>query len=227
MRLPVLLLLCLFNAASAAEFSARIIAVLDGDTVLLRQANTLTKIRLAGIDAPEKDQPYGMVSKQSLADLVLNKEVRVTSRAVDDYGRLVATLSLEGLDVNAEQLRRGMAWEYSRFHSNKPYLALQTEAQQTKRGLWAMADPVPPGLWRKQHPSTWPAQTKATAPAPPPKVASSTLDPLCLRKKHCSEMTSCDEARHYFTVCGAQPLDGDKDGKPCETLCAGKPDGKN
>ena len=220
MRLLLLLLSCLAGAAQAGEFSARVIAVLDGDTVLVRQANTLTKIRLAGIDAPEvghagmggqppnsqQDQPYGMEAKQSLSDMVLNKQVQIKSQAVDDYGRLVANLSADGRDVNAEQLRRGMAWEYSWHHGNQAYVALQHEAQQARRGLWAQADPVQPSLWRKSH-----------ASSAPPKTAA--RDDTC-GKQHCSQMASCEEAKYYFTHCHAQLLDGDGDGKPCENLCA-------
>lgn len=84
--------------------------VLDGDTVLIRRAGGLVKIRLAGIDAPEKDQAFGADSRDSLSDIVKDKRVNVASQAVDRYGRMVAKLSVDGLDVNAEQVRRGMAW---------------------------------------------------------------------------------------------------------------------
>jgi endonuclease YncB( thermonuclease family) len=207
-RLICAVLFCANGLAHSAEFTAKIIAVLDGDTVLVRRESGLVKIRLAEIDAPEKAQTFGITSKLSLSGMVLGKQVKVISQAVDQYGRLVAHLSVNGLDVNAEQIRRGMAWEYSNFHSNQALIALQNEAKQAPRGLWAQSNPTPPWEWRKQHPSSDTAR-----PAPTP-------DPGCGNKKYCSEMTSCEEARYYFAQCGVKTLDGNGDGVPCEQLCA-------
>ena len=148
-------LLCVaffFSHAHAEEFSARVIAVLDGDTVLVARGVEHIKIRLADIDAPEKAQPYGMASRQALLERVLHKQVQINSRAQDDYGRTVAHLLLDGLNVNEEQVRLGMAWEYSHFHKDRHYRALQAEARQARRGLWEQDDPTPPWLWRKAHP---------------------------------------------------------------------------
>lgn len=204
------------GAAQGAEFVAKVIAVLDGDTVLIKGAKGLKKIRMAGIDAPEKAQTFGETSRRSLAEMVLGKQVMVASEAVDQYGRMVAHLSVDGLDVNAEQIRRGMAWEYSRFHNDRVLLALQEEARRAPRGLWALNDPMPPWEWRKLHPSilSEPATHAAASPADAPPA-----DPLCRSKTHCSQMTSCEEARYYFRRCGGKLLDGDGDRLPCEKLC--------
>jgi len=226
-----LLLACTCNISHAKEFSAKVIAVLDGDTVLVKRASGLMKIRMAEIDAPEVDhagtgvqppnsqkaQAFGETSKRSLSDMVLGKQVQVASQTVDQYGRMVAHLSVNGLDVNAEQIRRGMAWEYSNFHSNQALIALQEEARKAQRGLWAQGNPTPPWEWRKQHPSTLPAPAKVTASPVVARAAS--IDPACSSKKRCAEMVSCDEARHYFSQCGVKGLDGDGDGVPCEGLC--------
>ncbi|BBJ00215.1 nuclease [Ferrigenium kumadai] len=225
MLIRSLLLISLLLAggvAQGAEFVAKVIAVLDGDTVLVKRANGLKKIRLAGIDAPEKAQTLGDTSRRSLADMVLGKQVKVASEAVDQYGRMVAHLSVDGLDVNAEQIRRGMAWEYSRFHNDRAMLALQEEARREPRGLWALSDPMPPWEWRKLHPSTLsePSPHVGTSAA----VDAPTADPVCASKKRCSQMTSCEEARYYLNRCGGKLLDGDGDGLPCEQLCA--PQGK-
>lgn len=219
MMRALLLLACLSGTAQAEEFTARVIAVLDGDTVLIKRANGLVKIRLAEIDAPEvghagmggqppnsqKDQEYGTASRQSLSDLVLKKSVQVSSQAVDSYGRMVAHLTVDGRKVNEEQLRRGMAWEYSNYHSNKAYIALQDEAQKAKRGLWAQAKPTPPWQWRKTHAATQPQK-----------------DYACGSKRRCAQMSSCEEARFYLTHCGIKSLDRNGDGTPCESLCAAK-----
>lgn len=207
------------GALAAQSFTAKVIAVLDGDTLLVTRAGKPLKLRLAEIDAPEvghagmggkppnsqKAQPFGAESARSLTELVMGRQVQVESRAVDSYGRTVAIVSIDGLNVNHEQVRRGMAWEYSRFHSNRPLVTLQREAQQARRGLWSRNDNIEPTQWRKQHPST--------------PVADKTVSNDC-GNQHCSVFVSCAEARRYFARCGGKMLDGDGDGKPCERLCA-------
>lgn len=131
--------------ALSEEFMGRVVGVMDGDTVLVVRNNgqqAPIKIRLALIDAPEKDQEFGLASRQSLVEILLNKEVRVTTQAVDDYGRLIAMIRTGDLNVNHEQIQRGWAWETSRFHSNKVLVAMQQEAQQNHRGLWAGSSPI-------------------------------------------------------------------------------------
>jgi endonuclease YncB( thermonuclease family) len=219
-RLICAVLFCANGLAHSAEFTAKIIAVLDGDTVLVRRESELVKIRLAEIDAPEKAQTFGETSKRSLSDMVLGKQVKVVSQAVDQYGRLVAHLSVDGLDVNAEQIRRGMAWEYSNFHSNQTLIALQNEAKQAPRGLWAQSNPNPPWEWRKQHPSTFSSKPNAAVSSATAPANTTTHDPGCGNKKYCSEMSTCEEAKYYFAQCGLKTLDGDGDGVPCEKLCA-------
>ena len=210
------LLLAAFLLLSAsvysATFNAKVIAVLDGDTVLIKRGTGILKVRLVEIDAPEKSQPFGASSQQSLAGMVLGKPVQFSSQAFDQYGRMIAHLSVNGLDVNAEQIKRGMAWEYSHFHSNHALVALEAEARAAPRGLWAMSQPMPPWDWRKQHPSNALPAHPVTQPAE--------HDASCGNKKHCSQMSSCEEARHYLSVCGLKYLDGDSDGTPCEKLCA-------
>ena len=87
--LSALFLICACNIAHAEECTATVIAVMDGDTVRVLRHGHSVKIRLAGIDAPEGAQEYGMASRQSLAELVLHKQVRVNTLAIDKYGRLL------------------------------------------------------------------------------------------------------------------------------------------
>jgi len=216
--LACIALCCASGLTQAVEFTAKVIAVLDGDTVMVKRANGLVKIRLAEIDAPERAQTFGETSKRSLSDMVLNKQVKIVSQAIDQYGRMVAHLNVNGLDVNAEQIRRGMAWEYSNYHSNHALIALQEEARQVPRGLWALNNPTPPWEWRKAHPNTVTNPTHAAAP-PGTVPLETTFGFTCGGKKFCSEMASCEEARHYFTQCGIKTLDGNGDGVPCEKLC--------
>jgi micrococcal nuclease len=83
---------------------------------------------------------------------------------MDQYGRMVAHLSVDGLDVNTEQVRQGLAWEYSNFHNNKMLIALQNEAKQAPRGLWLQTNLTHPWVWRKQHPSFKPDAVSTSGP---------------------------------------------------------------
>ena len=209
-------------SAQAETFSAKVIVVMDGDTVMVLRDGHKTKIRLANIDAPEKGQPFGKQSRESLLEMVGKKQVQIDSQAVDQYGRVVGLISLDGRNVNQEQVQRGMAWEYSHYHTDKTYLGLQSDAQRARRGLWAQTSPQAPWQWRKRHPSVKPylqAGQNGASRQPAPVML---YDMECDKKRHCSQMGSCDEARFYFTRCGVKTLDGNNDGIPCESLCSDK-----
>jgi endonuclease YncB( thermonuclease family) len=219
-----LLALCCYVALStqAETFTAKVIVVIDGDTVMVLREGQKMKIRLANIDAPEKAQPFGKQSRDSLLEMVGKKQVQIDSQAVDQYGRLVGLISVAGLNVNEEQVRRGMAWEYSHFHRDETYRALQNEARQAKRGLWTQYNPQAPWQWRKLHPSAKPGQQAFRHGTSTPAVPVMLYDMECGKKRRCSQMATCDEARFYFARCGISSLDGNRDGQPCESLCRGK-----
>lgn len=221
MRLLVALACWFALVAQAEVFTAKVISVLDGDTILVLQEGKTAKVRLANIDAPEKAQPFGKQARLSLRELVYQKQVQIDGRAVDQYGRIVALVTSEGLDVNREQLKRGMAWEYSYRHSDESYIALQSEAQQAQRGLWAAPDPQAPWQWRRQYPWKKPSVQQKSF-SEPHEVPVMLYEMECGRKQRCFEMTSCDEARFYLVRCGVMTLDGDRDGEPCKALCAGR-----
>ena len=210
---------CLALGAQAETFSARVIVVMDGDTVMVLREGEKIRIRLADIDAPEKDQPFGKQSRDSLLEMVGKKQVQIDSRAVDQYGRTVGFISVEGRNVNQEQVRRGMAWEYSHYHTDKTYIGLQNEAQHERRGLWSRNSPQPPWQWRKQHPSVRPALPARQGSIFHQATPVMLYDLECGKKRRCSQMSSCDEANFYFTRCGVKTLDGNHNGIPCESLC--------
>lgn len=232
MKLPLALACCVPLLGQAESFNARVIAVLDGDTVLVLRGAQKIKVRLANIDAPEvghagmgdkspnsqKDQAYGQQSRASLLEMVDRKQVQIDSQAVDQYGRSIGQISVDGLNVNQEQVKRGMAWEYSHYHSDKIYIGLQSDAQQARRGLWSQASPQAPWQWRKLHPSIQPGTVAVVRHA----AQTQWYDIACGKKHRCAQMISCDEAHFYLTRCGVKALDGNHDGMPCEKLCAGK-----
>lgn len=126
-----------------------VVAIADGDTLTcLTDDREQVKVRLAEIDAPERKQAFGTRSRQSLAELCHEKraEIRVVDR--DRYGRTVGRVSCAGVDANAEQVRRGLAWVYDRYARDKTLYRLQDEARGAGRGLWADKHPVAPWEWR-------------------------------------------------------------------------------
>lgn len=134
----------------SALFLATVIGISDGDTLTVLNADKQqVKIRLAEVDAPEKSQPFGAKSRQSLSDLCFGKHARVTPRSKDQYGRTVAHVACDGIDANAEQVSRGMAWVYRRYAKDHNLFILEHEAKRLKRGLWADKSPIPPWQWRR------------------------------------------------------------------------------
>jgi endonuclease YncB( thermonuclease family) len=204
-------MLLLATSVHAEELIGRVIKVNDGDTLTLSiEGRRPIKVRLAGIDAPEYDQPYGKAARQALSVLVFGQTVRVTVYSRDDYGRIVAAVDLSGQDVETNLVERGAAWVYRRYNRNPRLVELETQAKVARRGLWALPESqrMPPWKWR---------HGKTEAPAG--SSFASTTSFSCGTKHTCGEMTDCDEARFYLKNCELKRLDGDKDGIPCESLC--------
>ncbi len=149
-------LLVFGTTTGAATLQGRIVAISDGDTVtVLDASNTKTKIRLVGIDAPEKKQAFGSRSKESLSALVFNRQVTVEYEKKDRYGRTVGKILVNGVDANLEQVKSGMAWHYKKYQKEQPladrttYARAEDEARAAKRELWKDPDPIPPWEFRE------------------------------------------------------------------------------
>lgn len=211
-----LLTLCTTGSPAVADdeiITGRVVGVSDGDTLtLLTSDHNQLKVRLAEIDAPETGQPYGAKAKQELSGLVFGKTVRVVRIDTDRYGRAVARVYADDLDINAEMIQRGAAWAYRDYLIDTGLLDLEEDARSAGRGLWALQDDqrVPPWDWRR---------SPKTVPHAAPSAPAAAPDGTCGSKRYCKEMADCAEARHYLLNCGLVRLDGDGDGVPCETLC--------
>ncbi|SHL41626.1 micrococcal nuclease [Nitrosospira sp. Nsp11] len=135
-----------------AAFLATVIGISDGDTLtVLTPDKQQIKIRLAEIDAPEKRQAFGTRSKQSLSDLCFGKQAEVKPQAKDRYKRTVARIKCDGVDANAEQVSRGMAWVYRQYAKDHDLYVLEHGAKVEKRGLWSEPSPIPPWEFRKMR----------------------------------------------------------------------------
>lgn len=134
---------------TAALIVGLVVAIADGDTLtVLNEDFQQVKVRLGEIDAPEKKQPFGSRSRQSLGELCHEKRAQVRVIDVDRYKRIVGRVSCAGVDANAAQVRRGMAWVYDRYARDKTLYRLQDEARSSERGPWADRNPIAPWDWR-------------------------------------------------------------------------------
>jgi endonuclease YncB( thermonuclease family) len=136
-------------AGACADFDGRVVAVADGDTLTVLHDHRQIRIRLTEIDAPEKAQAFGNSSRQSLSDLCFGRNATLADKGKDRYGRTLARVHCGEVDANAEQVRRGMAWVYDRYVTDRGLYRLQDEARAGHRGLWTDAAPVPPWEWRR------------------------------------------------------------------------------
>ena len=133
-----------------------IIAISDGDTLTARCGQPgqyeQVKVRIAAIDAPEKKQPWGNRSRQSLAELCHQRQAKITQHSIDRYKRWVADVQCQGQDVAAHQVNSGMAWVFDRYAKEHGWLyRYQDAAKEAKLGLWADPSPVAPWEWRKSR----------------------------------------------------------------------------
>ena len=149
----------MLSASTYADvLTGRVVGVADGDTVtVLDDSRQQHKIRLMGIDAPEKKMPFGNRSKQALSELVFDRQVQIEYSKNDKYGRIVGKIIVGGVDANLAQIKAGMAWHYKQYQREQTegdriaYALAEDDAKVTKRGLWKDADPMPPWEWRKQQ----------------------------------------------------------------------------
>ena len=148
--LPLLLGIALIAAQTlAADFTGKVVGVSDGDTITVMHNGKGERIRLHGIDCPEKRQAFGKRAKQLTSNLVFGKTVTVQVVDRDRYGRTVGVVLLpDGRSLNHELVRAGFAWMYRRYTNDQSLSDLEEEARVARRGLWADAEPVPPWKWR-------------------------------------------------------------------------------
>jgi endonuclease YncB( thermonuclease family) len=157
LRLRAVLIACLLGVllarpalAAAAEFTAPVVKVVDGDTLVVLINGETRRIRLHGIDAPEKRQPFSRRAKRFAADLALGRTVTVREISRDKYGRIVAEVILpDGRVLNEELVRAGLAWWYCRDSADEHLAALEREARAARRGLWGDPNPIAPWDFRR------------------------------------------------------------------------------
>ncbi len=154
LKISIILILLAIPIFATATLEGKVIRISDGDTiVILNDSHKQFKVRLSQIDAPERGQPFSKKSKKSLSDMVFGKRVRVEQEGTDRYGRVLGTVYINGLNVNAEQIKRGLAWVFRRYAKDNNLFVLEQEARNDRRGLWNDPAAIPPWEYRDRQKS--------------------------------------------------------------------------
>lgn len=158
---PVVITLCILilvfivvcDNCQAESFRARTSRVIDGDSLVVKRGKEKIRIRLWGIDTPEKGQPFSQEAKRFTQRLLLGRMVTVTSVEYDDYGRLVAMVYLGRDNVSEKLVGSGLAWVHIYYCHKRicnTWKVLERKAREAKRGLWLEKHPVPPWQWKRE-----------------------------------------------------------------------------
>jgi micrococcal nuclease len=150
-------LLMVAPAGMAADFEGKVIGVLDGDTIEVLHDYKPERIRLYGVDCPEKGQAFGQKAKQATSSLLFGKDVRVVGHGRDKHRRTLGTVFQGEVNVNQELVKEGWCWWFSKYVPKDSVLKqFEQEAKKAKKGLWADPNPVPPWLYRRLDKGAYP-----------------------------------------------------------------------
>jgi len=130
-------------------FTGKVVGLADGDSFVMIVNNREVRVRMHGIDAPERRQDYSRKAKEFLSRMIYGKTVRVETVDIDRYGRVVGEVYVDGKHVNAEMVKNGYAWHYKHYSNNKDLARWEDSARRHHLGLWQQPHPVPPWEWRK------------------------------------------------------------------------------
>ncbi len=151
--LIALLLFLSCNIYAQTTITGKVVKVTDGDTFnLLTKEKKQIRVRVYGIDAPERSQSFGNASRKYLASMIAGKQVTAFVTKTDRYGRKIAKVKTDSInDISFEMIKSGMAWHYSYYDNTKVYAEAEKAARAAKKGLWILPDPVNPYLYRKNR----------------------------------------------------------------------------
>ena len=236
------------NITNPVGSEALVSETIDGDTVRLSDGN---KVRILGIDTPETKDPrkpvqcFGKEASAKMKELVEGKKVILLVDASqgdkDKYGRLLRYVYSGNTDIGAQMVKEGYAYAYTKYPVAKmeEYKALENEAKENNRGLWAdntcdgstefpTASSPTTTQPTSTNTSTTPTQTNTSTPTTTTPTTNTSTTPTqptttysCDCSKACGAMSSCEEAYYQLDTCGCSKRDNDGDGVPCETICSG------
>lgn len=136
-------------APAEAPFEGKVVGVSDGDSLTVLDGTTQVRVRLHGIDCPERGQAFGAAARRLTSSLAFGKTVTVRPRGKDRYARVLAEVVLpDGRTLNRELVAAGMAWHYARYSDDETLAKLERQARKARLGIWSEPDPVPPWSYR-------------------------------------------------------------------------------
>lgn len=164
--LPLLLAGACVAAQQTTAVTARVERVDDGDTLRVVMNGQQVRVRIFGIDAPELNQPYGREALEEARRLLANRTVTLVQEDVDPYGRVVASLAVDGHDVGTDLVNNGAAWHFTQFSKSSTLAAAERNARAAGRGLWALPHPVAPWQFRGDERADGRGRGRASATSP-------------------------------------------------------------
>lgn len=139
-----------FGASAQIATTVHVVGISDGDTLTVLTSNKQTiRVRLSDIDAPESDQDFGYRSKEALSRLCFRKSAVIDLGQTDLYGRTISRVTCDGVDVQHQMVRLGMAWVYRHYSKDPDLLKAEAQSKEQKIGLWSHPNPVPPWEYRR------------------------------------------------------------------------------
>jgi len=212
--------------ALAAVLQGTVTQVIDGDSLVFQPEGDAKplEVRLKDIDAPEACQAGGPESRERLLEFVRDKPAQINTQGKDRYGRTLAVLTVDTLNINQRMVAEGHAWSHRTKWNQGPFVSQEKMAQALKRGLHATPGAVMPSEFRRTRgPCAAPAPAPAPTPAPTALRSAPSNEAVvgtaalrCDGRTHCSQMRSCEEARYFLANCPGVKMDGNNDGVPCE-----------
>lgn len=139
----------LAHSCGYSQLVGKVTAIADGDTFTMLVNNEQIRVRLHGIDCPERGQDFSTVARQFLAEMIFEKEVTVKEVDTDRYGRTIGMVIIGGKNVNEELLKAGLAWHYKRYDQNPNWEKFEERARNEKKGIWSQPNPIPPWEFRR------------------------------------------------------------------------------
>lgn len=150
MLISVIFIHSSFHVTAQKILAGKVVGITDGDTFKLLVEDSIEyKIRLHGIDCPEKAQAFSQVAKKALSDMIFGQEIKVEYAKKDRYGRIIGKVFVGNLYVNEELIKQGMAWHFTKYDQNPKWQEFEQKARVKKIGLWADVDPTAPWLYRE------------------------------------------------------------------------------
>ena len=150
------LIVCVFLSSGYASsgYEAKVIGIMDGDTIEVLKDGRPLRVRLHGIDCPERNQDFGSVARQFTGEKTFGRVVEIVPMDADKYGRTVAKVYVDGQYLNLMLLAEGLAWWFKKYAPNDDDLAqAEQEARKLKKGLWSHPNAIPPWDFRRRKPS--------------------------------------------------------------------------